>query len=397
MGSSRTSTTLGKKLAIGASLVTGLARTIVDAQRRREFAHRLLEFHQYERFLAALSSPPRAPSTKAPDLVPFPLLVTTNQGLYLLDRGAWRCLLPVVCFGVARHDDRLFLGASAGVHSFILAAKIVGADSIDELRDLRVLARYETRYHNERVHQIAFDPAANAVHCANSRRNSLLAVDAAGDGVLDEKHLFADCAGGTITADLNHVNSVTMNGGILLFTAHSTGEGGALGFVADDKVRAYGFPARGIHDVLIHDGGIMFTDSFRDAAAAERPQAHGAIQYRGGEYLSQALETVGGPKLVLRGLALKERVLAVGVSAYAPRNERFTETGGGLAVFRDGALCGLVEGPFAQTYDILPADGRRTDVTGPVRSVTELDALFRRDVGPLLYEGPVLRSKRPLN
>ena len=397
MGSSRTSDTFGKKLAMGASLVTGLARTIVDAQRRRELAHRLLEFHQYERFLAVLSSPPRVPATKAPDLVAFPLLVTTNQGLYLLDRGAWRCLLPVVCFGVARHDDRLFLGASAGVHSFILAAKIIGADGIDGLRDLQILARYETRYHNERVHQIAFDPGGNVVHCANSRRNSLLAVDAAGGGVLDEKHLFADCAGGTITADLNHVNSVTMNGGVLLFTAHSTGEGGALGFVADDRVRAYGYPARGIHDVLIHDGGLMFTDSFRDDAAAQRPQAHGAIRYRGEEHLSQALATVSGPKLVLRGLAMKAGTLAVGVSAYAPREERFTETGGGLAVFRDGALLGLVEGPFAQVYDILAADGRRSDVAGPARSVDELDALFRRDVGPLLYEGPVLRSKRPLH
>jgi hypothetical protein len=94
---------------------------------------------------------------------------------------------------------------------------------------------------------------------------------------------------------------------------------------------------------------------------------------------------------------MKAGTLGVGVSAYAPREERFTETGGGLAVFRDGVLIGLVEGPFAQTYDILPADGRRTDVAGPVRSVAELDALFRRDVGPLLYEGPVLRSKRPLH
>jgi hypothetical protein len=397
MGSGRTPETFGKKLAIGASLVTGLARTIVDAQRRRELAHRLLEFHQYERFLAVLSAPPRASAIKAPDLVPFPLLVTTNQGLYLLDRGAWRCLLPVVCFGVARHDDRLLLGASAGVHSFILTAKVVGTRSIDALRDLRILVRYETRYHNERIHQIAFDPGANVVHCANSRRNSLLAVDAAGGGVLDEKHLFADCAGGTITADLNHVNSVTMNGDILMFTAHSTGEGGALGFVADDRIRAYRYPARGVHDVVVHDGGIMFTDSFRDDAAAERPQAHGAIRYRGEEYLSEALEKVAGPKLVLRGLAMKAGSLAVGVSAYAPREERFTETGGGLAVFRDGALTGLLEGPFAQTYDILPADGRRTDVAGPARSVAELDALFRRDVGPLFYEGPVLRSKRPLH
>jgi hypothetical protein len=396
MGSSRTSETFAKKLAIGAGLVTGLARTIVDGQRRRELAQRLLEFHQYEKFLAVLSAPPRASAAKAPDLVPFPLLVTTNQGLYLLGQGTWRCLLPVVCFGVARHDDRLFLGASAGVHSFVLTAKVVGTDGIDALRDLRILTRYETRYHNERIHQIAFDPAANVVHCANSRRNSLLAVDAAGGGVLDEKHLFADCAGGVVTADLNHVNSVTMNGDIPLFTAHTTGEGGALGFVADDRIRAYRYPARGIHDVVVHDGGIMFTDSFRDAAAAERPQAHGAIRYRAEEYLSQALEKVDGPKLVLRGLAMKAATLAVGVSAYAPRQERFTEAGGGVAVFRDGVLVGLVEGPFAQTYDILPADGHRTDVAGPVRSIAELDALFRRDVGPLVYEGPVLRSKKPL-
>ena len=377
--------------------MTGLARTIVDPQRRRELAQRLLEFHQYERFLAVLSSPPRAPAISTTDLAPFPLLATTNQGLFLLDRGAWRCLLPVVCFGVARHDDRLFLGASAGVHSFILAAKIVGTESIDALRDLRILARYETRYHNERIHQIAFDPAADVVHCANSRRNSLLAVDAAGGGVLDEKHLFPDGTGHTITADVNHVNSVTMNGDIVLFTAHSTGEGGALGFVADDRIRAYGYPARGIHDVVIHDGGIMFTDSFRDGAAAEQPQAHGAIRYRGEEYLSQALAKVGGHKLVLRGLAMKAGALAVGVSAYAPRDERLTETGGGVAVFRDGVLRGLVEGPFAQTYDVLPVDGRRTDVAGPVHSTAELDAMFRRDVGPLVYEGPVRRSDRPLH
>ena len=397
MGSSRTPDPFGKKLAVGASLVAGLARTLVDARRRRELAQRLLEFHQYERFLAVLSSPPRGPATKAPDLVPFPLLVTTNRGLYLLERSAWRCLLPVVCFGVARHEDRLFLGASAGMHSFILAAKIVGAETIEGLRDVQVLARYETRYHNERVHQIAFDPEHNVVHCANCRRNSLLAVDAAGAGVRDEKHLFADCAGGTVTADLNHINSVAMDGRTLLFAAHSTGEGGALGFVADDWVRAYAYPACGIHDVVIHDGGIMFTDSFRDDAAAERPQAHGAIRYRGEEYLSQALEGVRGPKLVLRGLAMMAGTLAVGVSAYAPREERFTESGGGVAVFRDGVLLGLVEGPFAQTYDILPGDGRRSDVAGPARSGIELDTLFRRDVGPLFYEGPVLRSKRPLH
>jgi hypothetical protein len=392
MSGGRTSDTIVNRLVMGAGLVTGLARTIVDGERRRELAHRLLEFHQYERFLAALSTPPQSPATKAPNLVPFPLLVTTNRGLYLLDRGAWRCLLPVVCFGVARHDDRLFLGASAGVHSFVLAGNVVGTDRIEGLQDLRVIARYETRYHNERVHQIAYDPAAGIVHCANCRRNSLLAVDAGGRGVVDEKHLFPDGTGFPVTTDQNHINSVTMNGDVLLFAAHTAGNGGSLGYVAGDVVRAYQYSARGIHDVLIHNDGIMFTDSFRDAAAAQSPQASGAIRYRGREYLSQAIGEQP-QKFVLRGVSAKGDTVAVGVSAYARREDRLTEAGGGVIVFRGEKMLGYVEGPFSQTYDLLPADGHRTDAAGPARSPAELDIMFRRDVGPLLYEGKVLRPK----
>ncbi len=385
-----------RNLAIAPRLVAALFRSVMDDDRRRELSRRLLEFYQYEQFLSAVATPRGAVFARQADLVAFPLLVTTNQGLYLVERGTWRCLLPFACFGIARHNDRLFLGASAGIHSFVLSARITGADSIDALREVRILARYETRYHNERIHQIAYDAGTNVVHGANCRRNSILAVDADGRGILDEKYLFVDGTGFAITTDQNHVNSVTMNGDIVLFTAHSAGKGGALGFIANETVRAYQYPARGLHDIVIHDDGIMFTDSFRDREAAERPEASGAIRYRGQEHLSQAVEA-GVQKLVLRGLAMKGRTLVVGVSAYARRESRLTESGGGIIAFRDGAVLGHIEGPFAQIYDLLPADGHRTDLPGPARSVAELDALFRRDVGPLLYEGPVLRSPKPLH
>jgi hypothetical protein len=384
-----------RNLAIAPRLAGALLRSLVDPDRRRELSQRLLEFYQYEQFLSAVAAPRAAVFARHADLIPFPLLVTTNQGLYLVERGTWRCLLPFACFGIARHEDRLFLGASAGIHSFVLAARIAGSDSIDALSDVRILARYETRYHNERIHQIAYDPATNVVHGANCRRNSIIAVDANGRGVLDEKYLFVDGTGFVITTDQNHVNSVTMNGDIVLFTAHSIGKGGALGFIADDTVRAYQYPARGLHDIVVHDDGIMFTDSFRDREAAERPEASGAIIYRGHEYLSQAVGG-GDHKLVLRGLAVKGTAVVVGVSAYARREARLTESGGGIIAFRDGTMLGHIEGPFAQIYDVLPVDGRRTDVPGPARSVAALDALFQRDVGPLLYQGPVFRSPKPL-
>jgi hypothetical protein len=380
----------GRGVRFAGRFVAGLARAVLDSDRRRELSRRLLEYHQYEQFLGAAAEPRKTFAGQAPDFIPFPLLVTTNQGLYLLERGAWHCLSSITCFGVARHEDNLFLGASAGIHSFILSAKIVGKDSIDGLRDFQILSRYETRYHNERIHQIAYDPRASLIHGANCRRNSLLAVDANGRGIVDEKFLFVDGTGFRITTDQNHVNSVTMNGDVILFAAHSAGKGGALGFVAGDMVRAYQYRARGIHDVVIHDDGIMFTDSFRDNAAATCPQASGAIWYRGEEYLSQEIGTQAR-KLVLRGLAMCGTVLVVGVSAFARRDERLSEAGGGLIVFRDGNMLGHIEGPFAQVYDVMPTDGCRTDRAGGARSVAELDVMFRRDVGPLLFEGPVLR------
>ncbi len=67
-------------------------------------------------------------------------------------------------------------------------------------------------------------------------------------------------------------------------------------------MRAYRYVSRGAHDMLLHDGSIMFTDSFRLALAATRPGVSGAIRFRGDHYRVTATETVGR-KVMLRELA----------------------------------------------------------------------------------------------
>lgn len=389
------------RAAVAGRVVRGVARAVADPDRMRELWHRLQDYDHYDRFRGAIGAPRKTFAGRAALDHAFPLLVTSNSGLYLLERDAWHCLLPVICFGVARHEDMLYIGASAGLHSFVLSAEIVGKDTIDGLRDVKVLARYETRYHNERIHQVAYDPRAGLIHCANCRRNSLLAVDAGGRGIVDEKFLFVDPSGSPFFTDQNHVNAVTVNGDALLFAVRFAGSGGGLGFVADDTIRVYQYGAVGVHDVVIHDDGIMFTDSFREnsvladgagkAGAEQAPNPSGAIRFRGEEYLSQAIDA-GSRRLVLRGLAMRGGMLAVGFSAWARREERMTVAGGGVILFRDGKLVGLVDGPFGQVFDILPVNGARTDAAGPARSFEELDAMFRRDVGPLLFEAPLPRG-----
>jgi hypothetical protein len=390
------------RAAVAGRVAGGVARALADPDRMRELWHRLQDYEHFDRFLSATAAPRKTFAARAAQSVPYPLLVTSNAGLYVLERDAWHCLLPVICFGVARHEDTLFLGASAGLHSFVLSARIVGeASSIEALRDVEILARWETRYHNERIHQIAYDPRTKLVHCANSRRNSLLAVARDGRGIVDEKFLFVDPGGSPFFTDQNHVNAVTVNGDALLFAARYAGSGGGLGFVANGTIRVYRYPAVGVHDVVIHDDGIMFTDSFRDdtvlaagaGAGAKTANASGAVRFRGEEYLTQGIDT-GSRRLVLRGLAMRGDALAVGFSAWARREERMAMAGGGLIVFRGGKPAGIIDGPFGQVFDVLPIDGARTDTAGPVRSAPELDAMFRRDVGPLLFEAPLLHSAK---
>ena len=386
------------RAAVAGRVAGGVARALADPDRMRELWHRLQDYEHYDRFLSATAAPRKAFAARAALSEPYPLLVTSNAGLYVLEQDEWLCLLPVICFGVARHEDTLFLGASAGIHSFVLSARIIGdAISIEALRDVEILARWETRYHNERIHQIAYDPRTRLVHCANSRRNSLLTVARDGRGIVDEKFLFVDPGGSPFFTDQNHVNAVTVNGDALLFAARYAGRGGGLGFVANGTIRVYRYPAVGVHDVVIHDDGIMFTDSFRDdtvlAAGAKTANASGAVRFRGTEYLTQGIDT-GSRRLVLRGLAMRGDALAVGFSAWARREERMAVAGGGLILFRGGKLAGIIDGPFGQVFDVLPIDGARTDAAGPVRSAAELDMMFRRDVGPLLFETPLLHSAK---
>jgi hypothetical protein len=383
------------RLGLIVRLARAVMKSAVDGELRTELLARLLEYEEYASLKQSVPHSVAPSSMPASGSAPFPLLVTTGSGLFVLHGNQWRCLLPSVCFGLAREGNTIYLGASAGIHSFVLAAMLPSPPHSCALSDLRILFRYETRYSNERIHQIAFDPRKRQIVCANSRRNSLLVVDCDSGALVDEKFLVSDRTGFPIYNDQNHINSVTVHGDILLFAAHTAGSsnGAALGFVADDWVHAYQFESRGVHDVLIHDDGLMFTDSFRDSQVATRPDVNGAVRFRGQEYLAGETDRVPG-KLMLRGLAARDGVLAVGYSSNAPREARRAAVGGGVMVLTKGVGAVAIAGPFSQVYDVLPFDGQRSDRTGTPRSVAQLDELFRRDVGPLLYQAPVVRGFR---
>ncbi len=373
-------------------LVGGTLRALADRERRNELAARMDDYLAYDGLRSALGREHRVAKPATSSVDGIPLLVTTNEGLYVLAGEQWCRLFPASCFGVALGGDTLFLAAAAAQHSFVLASRLRDTGHAWTLDGIRVLMRFETRYHNERLHQIAYDETTGLVRCANTRRSSILSVDPLGARSFTEEFLFEDATGFPLHTDQAHVNTVTPHGDALLFAMHNAGvNGSALGFLQHGRVRAYAYPARGVHDLLIHNNKLMFCDSFRPNLMASDPDVSGAIRYAGEEYLQEVVDGIGR-KLVLRGLAVRDDRLAVGFSHFSKRSERFDGRGGGILLFRDGRLESIVDGPCSQVYDVLPIDGVRGDRFGPPLGPEQLDRMFRRDVGPLLYDRPLPKA-----
>jgi sugar lactone lactonase YvrE len=381
---------VGKALAAGAAVLRGLT----DARRRAPLAHHLRDYMEDDGLVSDLDGahPPLtrpAPGTETLG-VGGGLLVTTSAGLFLLADGQWKRLLATAGYGVAVDGaGTLFAVASPGGESHVLRATIEGSGAATRLAAVRRLCGFHTRYHGERLHQIAWDPARRALLCANTRRNSLLTVDPDSGAYRDETFVLTDRFGYPIRTDHNHVNGVAGHSEAILFSVHTLGEGGGLGFVAEGRARVYAYPGRGLHDVLIHDGGLMFTDSFRNARMGGDPTISGAVVHKGREILAEPIDALPA-QYVLRGLAARDGTLYVGGSIYAKRDRRFEESGGAILVLRDGAVAAVVDGPFSQVYDVLPLDGIRTDHPGAPRDAADLHEMFLRDVGSCVYDQPVV-------
>jgi hypothetical protein len=383
-----TSTATIRKSAIA---LRALARGIFSTGARAQLAKHLSSFVEEEALYAQLrrlDSPRRVPASRIlADEFPEGLFVSTSSGLFLLDNGQWTQLLETKGYGVAvAPDGRVFAVCSPGEESVIVRARLKRGSAGAYLADASVLCRFETRYHPERIHQIAWDSHNGRVLCANTRRNSLLSIDPDSGAFVDEFFPFCDRFGGTIWTDHNHVNGIAAHYGKLLFSAHTVGaNGSALGFVDGRRVRLYGFEGRGVHDILLHDGGVVFSDSFRLTQRALNPAVSGTVMRSGEAYLSPAIDAIE-QQVMIRGITLRGQISCIGASTYTRRDKRSDNSGGGLLVFRGGELLEHIRGPFSQVYDVLPVNGEHTDKPSPDLDGDALDALFRRDVGPCIYD-----------
>lgn len=389
-----------KRLFKAIQVILSVGKGVFDARRRARLREYVAEYQEEDIFFSCLKSPgkksPKAMPQMASEMIdaffPKGLLVTTSEGLFLLKNGSLNCLFPVRGFGVTVDTDgAIIFCASPGVRSYVLRSDGVSSGSPHSRPKLivpKILNSFETRYHGDRIHGIALNSAKNSIKIALTRRNTILEMDSRSGAVIREDLLFADGFGTPIRTDHHHINGLCVVGDKVLFSAHTFGSnGGGLGFVDKGRVYAYKFRGRGIHDVLLHDGGLVFTDSFGLGRMAGEGGAavSGAVIYHGEEVATAQFDSFHR-KFILRGLTIRNKTIVVGASINAKRNYRFSDSGGGIFLVHDFNLVNFVELPVSQVYDVLPLDGVRDDKQIDMAS-RELKNIFLRTVGPLVYEG----------
>lgn len=306
-------------------------------------------------------------------------LATSEKGLFHLKDNRICNIFPYYTFGVSVFEDYLYSTVSIGGQSYVICVYLKRGDG-DEigLGRGRILYYLDTLYHNERFHQIHVRNGIVAV--ANTRRNSVTTLHAKTGELLSDIYPLTDGTGFPIHADHNHINSVYIGKDCLLFTAHNGGNIGSLiGCIYGDKIYAFPFQNRGVHDIIPTRKGIVFSDTFGSSLHDFR--GGGDLFYCGRWMIGSDLEK----GYMVRGVSGTENEIVVGHSFMGKREDRFKGRGGVL-VFRDGDLAVDQEVPFSQVNDVVRVDGAKLDDEWSNITGAEALTLLEGACGKACYE-----------
>lgn len=306
-------------------------------------------------------------------------LFGTDRGLFQASGSRVTSLLPYYTFGLTWHDATIYCAISIGMTSFIVAIDIHHPpDNTLVLGKGKILHQVDAKYHNERVHQL--NARNGLLAFANTHRNAITVLDAKSGALISDIYPFNDATGFPIHTDHNHVNSVYLGSDCILFTAHNGGAIGSLiGVVHKDKVTAYAFPNRGIHDIIPTRDGITFSDTF--GSSIKDFKGGGNLHYRSDWLLPKDRDK----GFMIRGVAGTGDELIVGHSFMGKREDRFTGQGG-MLVYKGSDMIANHPLPFAQVHDLIGFYGRKLDDEWSDITGEEAKNLFEKVLGAPIYQ-----------
>lgn len=293
-------------------------------------------------------------------------LISTNKGVFHLNSNILEKILPFNTFGISVENGRLYASISISMWSYVISLKISEDKETIRLSDLKLLFKENTKYHNERLHQIHASHGTIAI--ANTKRNSITLIESLSGKVIIHLYPFQDSTGFPIHKDHNHLNSVFQTKNMIFFTAHNGGAMGSLiGFINKNKVHYSIYKYRGVHDVIPSSRGLIFSDTF--GSLKDDLDDGGRVIIGGKDQLKfNSLKK----RYMIRGIAETGNEVIVGSSFHSKRELRYKNNCGSILVFEDDNLKFSFDIPASQVCDIIRLDGLKSD---EIPELTEKAAL----------------------
>jgi len=303
-------------------------------------------------------------------------VVSTEKGVFLIRDGRLAQIFPHRTYGIALHDDVLYLSSVRGAHNSLFKARL--PVSLDRLAPGTRL-RFREIFHleapiNERIHQICVHREHLTV--SKTSENAIALIGLASDQEELVVRPFVDRFGESVGGDHNHVNSVFSCGEVLLFGAYRAGGHALIGAYQDGRIVGYQARNKGLHGVYVSGRDLYYGDTFGS-------EGKGYLIVNQGRFDEEYFRA--GEGFCVRGVCRSGGEMLIGHSHKGPRAKRF-EGPACLLVCRGEHVTECIEMPFAAIYDIMSTDGKYFEQGPAVTTWDEVNRLLTSVLGDPIYE-----------
>jgi hypothetical protein len=278
-------------------------------------------------------------------------IVSTDRGLFRLTKDRIRRLTVVPAFGLAIDGPDMFIATWSRTSTLVLKGKAIALDESQRFGWAEIY-RQQVASSAGRVHQIALHK--DVLWLANTGQNCLTKLDRQTGSWRANIAPLACAFGGPIWGDNNHINSIMAGPDYVVFSVFKINRRSAIGICGKGRITLFAHPNLGIHDCVIADNELWFSDSYR----CWDDKGGGAVFRAGRPVRTDWFDA--HPQGFVRGFAGHRGELVIGNSHVGAREERFRGRGH-LILLRDGAEVVTLTLPASQIYDIVRRDGRHFD------------------------------------
>ncbi|MCE2510421.1 MAG: hypothetical protein J4G10_05525 [Alphaproteobacteria bacterium] len=312
--------------------------------------------------------------------------ITSDKGLYRVEPSGLYRIVKYPLYGCTIVGDKVFMGLYVDDDSILVEGRKDALFHAGTHFDFREIFCIRTNDTKERLHQITH--WKNTVLAACTAKGAILKYRCGDDHYLSITPI-RDRFGHPIKADINHINSVTQYGDVVLFTAYRAGKGAMIGVLDGETVIGYHHANAGVHDVYLTKSGFLVFDTFGDNSVS----TGGKILTENGELWPEFFRQP--PGYIVRGAAERSGELLIGSSHKGVRAQRFAGNGH-LIRAKNSRIYPATQMPFAQIYQILTDEGGGPVMPDPVPSPPQIRDLFERSFGPPVYEGVAEIEEHPI-